>query len=174
MSENLRPIIMRSNRLLGAALVERNLIDVEQLNQATERFLQVLDDSPELEASLLSVLVNETKALTEESLLEYLIDEMQMGLIDARDIDFNDDLKMHLEIGSCRATWSVPFDRDEDVHYVASAYYLSPAVRQFWEKKLNGPIIWYGSTLDSISDFLDKLELERAAHAGTPVHAGAA
>jgi len=174
MPENFRPIIMRSNRLLGAALVERNLITVEQLNSATERFLQVLDSAPEFEASLLSVLVNETKALTEEGLMEYLIDEEELGLIDVRDIDYNDDIKLHIKPNSCWATWTVPFDKDEEVNYVASAYYLSPAVRQYWEKQLGGPIIWFGSSMESISDFLEKLELERAAHAGVPVAAGAA
>lgn len=164
---------MRSNRLLGAALVERNLITVEQLNEATERFLQVLDTAPESEASLLSVIVNELKAISEDALLEYAVDELQLGLIDVRDIDFNDDVKLHLNPGVCWATWSVPFDKDEDVHYVASAYYLSAAVRQYWEKHLGGPIIWFGATLESIHDFLEKLQIERATHAGTQVHAGA-
>ncbi len=174
MSESFRPIIMRSNRLLGAALVERNLITVEQLNDATERFLQVLDTAPELDASLLSVLLNETRAFSEEAMLEYLVDDVQIGLIDVRDIDFNDDLKLHLRTGPCRATWSVPFDRDEDVHFIASAYYLSPAVRQYWEKQLGGSIIWFGSTMESIRDFLEKLQLERAMHAGVAMPAGAA
>jgi hypothetical protein len=174
MSENLRPIIMRSNRLLGAALVERNLITVEQLNQATERFLQALDTEAETGVSLLGVLINETSALTEDILLEYLVDEIQLGLIDVRELDFNDDLKLHLQPGVCWATWTVPFDKDEDVHYVASAYYLSPAVRQHWEKLLGGPVIWFGATLESISGFLEKLEAERAAHSGAAVHAGAA
>src|SRR5262245_60266967 len=135
MSENLRPIIMRSNRLLGAALVERNLITVDQLNQATERFLQILETAPETEASLLSVLVNEVKATSEDALLEYLVEELQLGVIDPRELDLNDDLKLHLNVGVCWATWTVPFDKDEDVHYVASAYYLSQAVRQQWEKQ---------------------------------------
>lgn len=173
MPENFRPIIMRSNRLLGAALVELNLITVEQLNQATERFLQILDTAGETEASLLSVLVNEVKAISEEALLEHLIEELSLGLIDVRELDLSDDLKMHLQPAQCWATWTVPFDKDEDVHYVASAYCLSPAVRQYWEKQLGGPVIWFGATLESINGFLEKLQVERAAH-GAPVHAGAA
>ncbi len=165
---------MRSNRLLGAALVERNLITVDQLNQATEHFLQTLDGGPTSGISLLSVLINETRALTEDSLLEYLVDEIQIGLIDIRELDFNDDLKLHIQTGVCWATWTVPFDKDEDVHYVASAYYLSPAVRQHWEKQLGGPVIWFGATLESIAGFLEKLETERALHSGNAVQAGAA
>jgi hypothetical protein len=165
---------MRSNRLLGAALVERNLITVDQLNQATEHFLQTLDGGASSGVSLLSVLFNETRALTEDSILEYLVDELQIGLIDVRELDFNDDVKLHIQIGVSWATWTVPFDRDEDVHYVASAYYLSPAVRQQWEKQLGGPVIWFGATLESISGFLEKLETERALHSGSAVQAGAA
>ena len=121
-----------------------------------------------------SVLINETRALTEDSLLEYLVDEIQIGLIDVRELELNDDLKLHIQTGVCWATWTVPFDKDEDVHYVASAYYLSPAVRQQWEKQLGGPVIWFGATLESISGFLEKLETERAMHGGNSVHVGAA
>ncbi len=156
-----RPIIMRSNRLLGAALVERNLITVEQLEAGTERLLQVLDQGIDREACLLRILIHETHALREEALLEHLVEEMSMGLVDMREIDLHDDLKAQLNLGMCWATWTVPFDKDDDIHYVASAYYLSPAVRQHWEKQLGTPVVWYSTTLDSIADFLDKFEAER-------------
>jgi Type II secretion system (T2SS), protein E, N-terminal domain len=156
-----RPIIMRSNRLLGAALVERNLITVEQLEAATERLLQVLDQGIDRDACLLRILIIETKALREELFLEHLVEEMSMGLLDMREIDLHDDLKSQLNFGMCWATWTIPFDKDDDIHYVASAYYLSPAVRQHWEKQLGTPIVWYATTIDSVADFLDKFEAER-------------
>lgn len=156
-----RPIIMRSNRLLGAALVERNLITVEQLEAATERLLQVLDQGIDRDACLLRILIIETKALREDLLFEHLVEEMSMGLIDMREIDLHDDLKTQINFGMCWATWTIPFDKDDDVHYVASAYYLSPSVRQHWEKQLGTPIVWYATTIDSIADFLDKFEAER-------------
>jgi len=153
---------MRSNRLLGAALVEKNLLSVEQLESATERLLQVIESGTDREACLLAILINETKAFTEEALLEHLVDESQLALVDLREIDISDDLKTTLDPGPCWASWSVPFDLDEDVHYVDTAYYPSAAVRQYWEKELGDPIIWYATTLDSISDFLEKLDAERA------------
>lgn len=166
-----RPIIMRSNRLLGAALVERNLITVEQLEAATERLLQLLDSGIDRDACLLRILIVDTRALSEEILLEHLVEEMSMGLIDMREIDLHDDLKAQLSLGMCWATWTIPFDKDDDVHYVASAYYLSPAVRQHWEKQLGTPIVWYSTTLDSVADFLEKFEAERNGIAGKSVAA---
>jgi len=168
-----RPIIMRSNRLLGAALVERNLITVEQLEAATERLLQVLDSGIDRDACLLRILMVETHALREEILLEHLVEEMSMGLVDMREIDLHDDLKAQLNLGMCWATWTVPFDKDDDIHYVASAYYLSPAVRQHWEKQLGTSVVWYSTTLDSIADFLDKFESERNGGTAAGKHVAA-
>lgn len=156
-----RPIIMRSNRLLGAALVERNLITVEQLEAGTERLLQALDQGIDRDACLLRILIHETRALREDALLDHLVEEMSMGLLDMREIDLHDDFKAHLNIGMCWATWTVPFDKEDDVHYVASAYYLSPAVRQHWEKLLGTTVVWYATTLESIGEFLEKFEAER-------------
>jgi hypothetical protein len=59
----------------------------------------------------------------------------------------------------------VPFDHEEDFHFIATAYYLSPAVRSFWEKQYAGPILWFGSTLEVIADYLEKLTAERIAAA---------
>ncbi|BET69432.1 hypothetical protein ASA1KI_43500 [Opitutales bacterium ASA1] len=164
-----RPIIMRSNRLLGAALVEANLIGVEELEAANEKLLQNLDQAADREICLLHVLLNDTQVLAEQQVLEYMVEEMSLGLVDPRELDLNDDLKLRLETGLCWATWTVPFDRDGDIHYLASAYAMSPAVRQHWEKHLGGTIVWYGSTLACIGDFLEKLESERAGIAGTAV-----
>jgi hypothetical protein len=55
----------------------------------------------------------------------------------------------------------VPFDKEEDFHFVATAYYLSPAVRAHWEKTLGGHIIWQATTMDIIADFLDRLTADR-------------
>ncbi len=162
-----RPIIMRSNRLLGAALVEANLISIEDLEAGNEKLLQNLDQAADREICLLHVLLNDTQSLNEQHLLEHMVEEMSLGLVDLREVDMNDDLKMRLEPDMCWATWSVPFDRDEDVSYVASAYAMSAAVRQHWEKQLGGPVIWFGTTLAIVGEFLEKLEAERAGVAAT-------
>lgn len=161
---------MRSNRLLGAALVDLNLISVEQLEAATGKFLETVDSTSAREACLLAVLAHELDAVSEDALLERLVEEMAMGLLDLEQIEMNDDLKLSLQIGACWATWSVPFEQDDDITFIASAYYLSPAVRKYWEGICKGPIVWFGATLTSISEYLEKLELERAGlAAGSPV-----
>ncbi len=107
------------------------------------------------------------KVLKEDDVLHHLVDVEGVGLVDLRDYDVPDELRKVVDLGACWATWTVPFDREEDFHFVATAYYLSPAVRTYWEKQLGGPIIWFGTTLDAIADYLEKLAAE-------PAHAAAA
>jgi hypothetical protein len=35
-------------------------------------------------------------------------------------------------------------------------------VRTFWEKQCNGPILWFGTTLEGVADHLEKLAADRA------------
>jgi len=44
-------------------------------------------------------------------------------------------------------------------------------VRTYWEKQLDGPIIWYGATLEMIGDYLEKLEAasNAASAANAPI-----
>jgi hypothetical protein len=56
----------------------------------------------------------------------------------------------------------VPFDLDEEFWFVATAYYLSPAVRNFWEKELGSPVLWFGTTLEMIADYLEEYAKELA------------
>jgi hypothetical protein len=76
-----------------------------------------------------------------------------------------DEVKKNLDTGACWATWSVPFDREEEFTFVATAYYLSPAVRSFWEKQTGGPILWFGTTLDAVAEYLEKFAAAAAAAA---------
>jgi hypothetical protein len=108
----------------------------------------------------------EQKVLSEADLLQHLIETDGIGLIDLRNYEVPDEFRKDVDLGSCWATWTVPFDKEEDFYFVASAYYLSPAVRSHWEKQLGGNILWYGTTLEVVSDFLEKI-------AGAPVTAAA-
>ena len=160
MSEH-RPLLMRSNRLLGSALIEHNLVKFEDLEAANERLLEIAATGDMRRSSVLSVLVYEKKVLREEDLLHHVVDDHGVGVIDLRGYDVPEEVKKDLEIDACWATWSVPFDKEEDFHFVATAYYLSPAARAYWEKKLGGQIIWQATTMDIIADFLDRLQAER-------------
>ncbi len=165
---------MRSNRLLGSALIEHSLVKFEDLEAANERLLEIAATGDMRRSSVLSVLVYEKKVLREEDVLHHVVDDHGVGVIDLRGYEVPDDVKNALDIGACWATWTVPFDREEDFHFVATAYYLSPAVRAHWEKTLGGQIIWQATTMDIIADFLDRVQTERneAAKRGGAVKTG--
>lgn len=151
---------MRANRLLGANLVEANLVKIDDLEPANERLLALVDTEIPRQCTVLGILAYELKVLREEDALQHIVDHEGVGLVDLRNYEISDDVKKSLDLGACWATWSVPFDREEDFHFVATAYYLSPAVRTYWEKQLNGPILWFGTTLEGIADHLEKLGAE--------------
>jgi len=167
MSE-LRSIIMRGNRLLGANLVENNLIRIEELEKANERLFEIIEEGTDRDASLLKVLVDEHQVLTEENILSFLVDERGVGIIDLEDIEMADDLRLEIKSEECWATWTVPFDREEDFHYVATCYYMSDAVRQFWEKELGGSIVWFATTMKSLTQMLEWVENERLSIVTAP------
>jgi hypothetical protein len=160
---------MRANRLLGANLVENNLIRIEDLEKANERLFQILEDGTDQDASLLKILVDELQVLTEENILSFLVDERGIGIIDLEDIEMGDDLRIDIKTDQCWATWTVPFDRVEDFHYVATCFYMSDAVRQYWEKELGGSIVWFATTMKSLTQMLEWVENERISLASSPV-----
>jgi hypothetical protein len=164
-----RPLLMRANRLLGSALIEHNLVKFEDLEAANERLLEVAATGQLRQSSVLSILVYEKKVLKEEDVLHHVVDDHGVGVVDLRGYEVPEEVKKEIDLEACWATWSVPFDREEDFHFVATAYYLSPAVRAHWEKKLGGQIIWQATTMDIIADFLDRIHAERteaAKHGG--------
>lgn len=162
MSPEHRPLLMRANRLLGASLVEHNLVKIEHLEAANERLLEVANGELSRKCTVLGILVYEMKVLREEDVLQHVIDEYGLGLVDMKSYEISEELKKTLDVGACWATWAVPFDKEDDFHLVATAYYLSPAVRTYWEKKIDGPIVWYGTTLEMIADHLEKISGQKS------------
>lgn len=154
--------MMRCNRQLGSALVEHNLVKLEELELANERLLEHVAAGELRQASLLSVLVYEQKVVHEEDILHHVVDDHGVGVIDLRGYDVPDDIRKELDPAECWATWSIPFDKEEDFYFVATAYYLSSAARAYWEKKLNAPIVWQATTMEIIGEILEKLQAERA------------
>jgi len=160
---------MRANRLLGSALVEHNLVKFEDLESANDRVLELAGAGDFRQASVLGVLVFEKKVLREEDVLHAVMEEHALGVVDLRHYEVPDDIRKNLDLGMCWATWTVPYDKEEDFWLVATAYYLSPAVRVHWEKKLGGPIVWLATTMDIVADFLERQQAERDAAAAKPV-----
>ena len=73
MAEN-RPLLMRVNRLLGAALVEHNLVKIENLEAANERLLEAVTAGDRRKTSVLAVLAYEMKVVKEEDVLQHLVE----------------------------------------------------------------------------------------------------
>ena len=162
MSPEHRPLLMRANRLLGANLVEANLVKIENLEAANERLLELVASGDSRQSTVLGILAYELKVVSEEDVLHHIVDEHSAGLVDLRSYDLSEDLRKSVDVGACWATWTLPFDKEEDVYFVATAYYLSPAVRTFWGTQLAGPIVWFGTTLEMLADCFEKIEAERA------------
>jgi hypothetical protein len=173
MSPENRSLMMRANRLLGAGLVEHNLVKIEDLEKANERLLEIIASNQPRQATVLGVLAYELKVIREEDVLQHLVEAEGLGLVDLRGYEPPEDTKKGLDMDACWATWSVPFDQEEDFTFIASAYYLSPAVRTYWEKRYEGPILWFGTTLEGVAEHLDRLAGPTSSKAPFPT-AGAA
>ena len=146
--------MMRANRALGASLVEHNLISIEVLESANDRLLELMADENAESVSLLHVLVHEKQVVTEAQLLSYQVEEMGLGLVDLSNYDQPYELRKRIDVGACYATWTVPFDVEEGMHFLASAYYLSPAARSYWGRQLGTPILWFVTSTEDPHNFL--------------------
>lgn len=153
----IRSLLMRGNRLLGASLVEANLVTVDNLENANEKLLELIAGGTPRQCTLLGVLAYDLKVLKEEDVLQYCVDEHNIGVVDLASYEGAEEVRVGLNHATCWATWTLPFDREEDFTLVATAYYLSPAVRTFWEKQIGGPVIWYATTLEAIAEALERL-----------------
>lgn len=161
--------MMRTNRLLGAQLVEQNLVKIEDLEAANEKFIELAAGDQPRQNTILGILAYDLKVVKEDEVLHHIVEADGVGLVDLRDYEVPDDLRKNVDLGACWATWSVPFDREEEFWFVATAYYLSPAARSHWEKTLGGPILWFGTTLECIADYLEKLTGDAAGSRAAPV-----
>jgi hypothetical protein len=169
LSPESRPLLMRANRLLGASLVEANLVKIENLEAANERLLELIANGDYRKSSVLAILAYEMQVVLETDVLHHVMDELGVGIVDLRSYDVPEDLRSSTDLSACLATWTVPFDNEEGVFFVATAYYMSPAVRTYWEKQLSGPVVWYCSNLEIIAEYIEKLEASRAAAPVSPV-----
>jgi hypothetical protein len=160
MSTEHRSLLMNANRRLGAALVDHNLVKIEDLETANERLLEILATNQPRQSTVLGILAYEMKVVREDDVLTHLVETESIGLVDLREYEVSEDLKKTMDRGAAWATWSVPFDQEEDFTFIATAYYLSAAVRNYWEKQFTGPVLWFGTTLEGIADFLERVEGE--------------
>ena len=129
MSTEHRSLLMNANRRLGAALVDHNLVKIEDLETANERLLEIVATNQPRQSTVLGILAFEMKVVREDDVLTHLVETESIGLVDLREYEVSEDLKKTMDRGAAWATWSVPFDQEEDFTFIATAYYLSAAVR---------------------------------------------
>lgn len=96
---------------------------------------------------MLGNLVFEQNLVEKENVLARGAEAAGVGLIDLAPYEFNDQLKVGIDIDGAWTTWSGPFDREEDVTRMAMAYSLSPAVREDSKDHYNGKVQWYRATI---------------------------
>ncbi|MDB4345905.1 hypothetical protein OAA45_01110 [bacterium] len=153
-----RALILRSNRFLGSALIDRGLVSVGDLEEANGVFMEAIQVSDLRRASILSTLLFELKKLDEAKLLDYLAEEEKLGLVDLNFVDLGSLRPMNIDLSLCWASSTVPFDHIEGTYMVATCYYLSAPVKKHWEDLLNGRIVWFGTSTSSLSRALERIE----------------
>jgi len=156
-SKEHRALILRSNRFLATTLSEADLITEDDIDEANEKLLDAIETGNPRQISILNILIYDLKRLEEKDYIDFVVKEMKIGLIALRNYrprpignEMND-----AEI--CWATWTVPFDLVGDYYLVATAYYPSKPVVEYWEKIADKPIVWYGASIQNITETIDRI-----------------
>lgn len=152
-----RPLLLRSNRALGNALVERNWVDVDQLERANDELLKMMQSEQYDQANILKILITKLKILSENDVLEKMIEEFHLPLLDVRTYETNSLESLARDHLLCQLTWTLPFNQRDGIHYVVTANYLSEPIREKWQEVLGGPILWYLSSISLMETALNRL-----------------
>jgi hypothetical protein len=159
--DSTQALLLKANRLLGVGLVRQGLVTDDALEEANGIFLEALHGEQATRPSLLRVLLHETRALDEAQLLAHLVDDHGLGICQLSRYELEPYAAYRTTgLGPCRITASLPFDHVEGFTFIATAYYLSPPVRQFWENTVDGPVIWYGAAFQDIHEAIEELGAE--------------
>lgn len=157
-----RSLLLRANRVLGASLIEHNLVNIEHLETANERLFELLSSGISQQASLLGILLGEMGSIKESDLIGFVTKRFGIGLINLQAYNIEEKCRGLIDTNLTWATWTVPFDKEDEFYFVATSYYLSAAARAYWEEKLGGQIVWYVTSMDSIRETIDTLAEENA------------
>mgnify|MGYP000482753244 CR=1 FL=1 len=152
-----RALVLRSNRFLANRLSEVGLVTDDDINEANQKLLEAIEAGNPRQVSILNSLIFELKRLDEKDYIDFVLNECQVGLIALRNYRIRPMGNEMNDPDVCWATWTVPFDRVGDYYLVATAYYPSKPVIEHWEKIADMPIIWYGATIQGITESIDRL-----------------
>jgi len=153
-----RALILRSNRFLGSSLVDKGMVSVADLEAANEKFMDMIQSSELRNASILTTLLYDMKVLEEAKLFEHTLEEHAIGLIDLDQVELHSLRSMNVDMSLCWASSTIPFDKVEDTYLVATCYYMSSPVVKHWEEQLGANVIWYATSISSMTRALERIE----------------
>lgn len=153
-----RALILRSNRFLGSSLVDKGLLSMNDLESANEKFMTVIQTGEIKRASILNSLVHDLKVLDENKVINFTVEEHEIGLVDLAFYELQSLSAMDIDIDLCWATSTIPFDVIEGTYMLATCYYLSTPVVKHWEEALGGKVIWYATSCASMSRALERIQ----------------
>jgi hypothetical protein len=154
-----RSLFIRGNRALGMALVQAGLITQQSLDDANARLIDCVRSDKFRGSGLLPILAHDLKVLSETQLLQYQA-EHGAGLIDLE--SYQTRIPPTTDIAACWATWTLPIDEREGIHFLASAYYLSQPARAYWEQTLGNNLVWYAASLKVMIGAIERAETPAA------------
>ncbi len=148
----------RVNQTLGDELVKLKLVSLEVKEKAVPILKQYLLKGEVKRSSLLKILCWDMSELEEKEVLDHLIEEHTLGYCNLANYEVQRDRLPMFRANECWATMSIPLDFMEGVFFVATCHYLSSAVKEHWEKRLNRDIVWMISDLSGMTMCLEKIE----------------
>ena len=83
------------------------------------------------------------------------MDNLGLALCSLRRIAFDPADWADVDVDACYATRTLPFDQVEDIIFLATTYYLSNPVRDFWESKYEGTVVWMVAPFAEIEERLE-------------------
>lgn len=148
--------MIKSNRVLGTRLVEAGLTSIDDMDKANEAFIGLARVDEIRRASLLRIMIYDHQSISEEKLLDYQLENCPVGAVMLDNYNLDEELYQDIPLELMRASWTFPIDRIGNRWFVATCYYLSDAVREFWEEKLGGRINWYVTTMSQLEKEFDR------------------
>jgi hypothetical protein len=150
-------LLIKSNRVLGTRLVEAGLTSVEEMDHANEAFIEFARAKDIKRASLLRVLVYDDQSVKEERLLDYQLEHYPVGAVMLENYKLDEESLAPHPVELMRASWTLPIDHVNGRWFLATAYYMSDIVREFWEERLEGRVSWYISPLSQLEAVFESL-----------------
>lgn len=152
--EEYKTLILRGSRQLGSSLVEIELVSEEDLEKANQKLLSELQGGNLKNANLLKILIYDLQVFDEAKLLR----TSKFPLIDLANFDLVHPSEFKIDFDLCTATWTLPFDKEENFYFVATACSLSEPIIKHWEELIpKKNLIWYTTSLSCLSHAFETL-----------------